>query len=497
MTARKIDPAAIPHHRRTRIVATLGPATDPPEILEALLRAGVDVVRLNFSHGDPSAQVARGEAVRAMALKIGREIGILADLPGPKIRVETFANGKVALKAGNRFDLVASLDVPPGDETQVGVSYLELPGDVVPGDVLLLDDGVVQLEVTAVEGERIVTTVLNDCFLSNRKGLNKQGGGLSLGAITEKDRELIVVAAGMNVDFIAVSFCRNAEDMNEARRVAKAHGSNAALVAKIERAEAIENLTEIVDASDVVMVARGDLGVEIGDAELPGLQKKIIREAVAREKVVITATQMLQSMVDSPIPTRAEVLDVANAVIDGTDAVMLSQESAAGSWPVKAVEAMARICVGAEKQFVADTDFEAARRGLERADQAIAMATMFLSEHIGVRGVVAMTESGGTARFLSRFRSSVPIFAFSRHGPARRKMALMRDVFPMDYDSRGQTPREAARGSIRLLVEAGLLQPGDRVVFTSGEHMETRGATNTLRLLEIGEDGCAAGLGEL
>ena len=497
MTARKTEQAAIPHHRRTRIVATLGPATDPPEVLEALLRAGVDVVRLNFSHGDPSSQVARGEAVRAMALKIGREIGILADLPGPKIRVETFANGKVALKAGNRFDLVASLDVPPGDETQVGVSYLELPGDVVPGDVLLLDDGVVQLEVTAVEGERIVTTVLNDCFLSNRKGLNKQGGGLSLGAITEKDRELIMVAAGMNVDFIAVSFCRNAEDMNEARRVAKAHGSNAALVAKIERAEAIENLTEIVDASDVVMVARGDLGVEIGDAELPGLQKKIIREAVAREKVVITATQMLQSMVDSPIPTRAEVLDVANAVIDGTDAVMLSQESAAGNWPVKAVEAMARICVGAEKQFVADVDFEKARRGLERADHAIAMATMFLSEHIGVRGVVAMTESGGTARFLSRFRSSVPIFAFSRHGPARRKMALMRDVFPMDYDSRGQTPREAARGSIRLLVDAGLLQPGDRVVFTSGEHMETRGATNTLRLLEIGEDGRAAGLGEL
>ncbi len=488
---------ATPHHRRTRIVATLGPATDPPEVLESVLRAGVDVVRLNFSHGDPSAQVARGEAVRAMAEKIGREVGILADLPGPKIRVETFAAGKVKLKAGSRFDLVASLDAPPGDETQVGVSYLELPGDVKPGDVLLLDDGIVQLQVDAVQGERIVTTVLNDSALSNRKGLNKQGGGLSLGAITDKDRELIAIAASMGVDFIAVSFCRNADDMHEARRVAKAHGSSAALVAKIERAEAIENLAEIVDASDVVMVARGDLGVEIGDAELPGLQKKIIREAVAQEKVVITATQMLQSMVDSPIPTRAEVLDVANAVIDGTDAVMLSQESAAGSWPVKAVEAMARICIGAEKQFVADTDFEQARRGLERADQAIAMATMFLSEHIGVRGVVAMTESGGTARFLSRFRSAVPIYAFSRHAPARRKMALMRDVFPMDYDSRGQTPREAARGSIRLLVENGWLEPGDRVVFTSGEHMETRGATNTLRLLEIGADGRAEGLGEL
>lgn len=459
--------------------------------------AGVDVVRLNFSHGDPSGQVARGEAVRAAAAKLGREVGILADLPGPKIRIETFAEGKVQLKAGHRFDLVASPDAPMGDVTQVGVSYRELPGDVAPGDVLLLDDGMVQLRVESVEGERIITSVLNDGVLSNRKGLNKQGGGLSLGAITERDRELIAIAASMDVDFIAVSFCRNAEDMHEARRVARAHGCKAALVSKIERAEAIENLTEIVDASDVVMVARGDLGVETGDAELPGLQKKIIREAVAREKLVITATQMLQSMVDSPMPTRAEVLDVANAVIDGTDAVMLSQESAAGNWPVRAVETMARICAGAERQFVCDTDFEKARRGLERADQAIAMATMFLCEHVGVRAVVAMTESGGTARFLSRFRSSVPIYAFSHHASARRRMALMRDVFPMNYDSRGQTPREAARGAVRLLVEAGLLSPGDRVIFTSGEHMQTRGATNTLRLLQVGEDGHAAGLGEL
>lgn len=488
------DPDA---QRHTRIVATLGPATDPPEVLEAILRAGVDVVRLNFSHGDPSGQVARGEAVRAMAEHLGKEVGILADLPGPKIRIETFAEGKVNLQAGQRFDLVASTDAPPGDASQVGVSYLELTGDVAAGDVLLLDDGLVQLRVDAVEGERILTTVLNDGVLSNRKGLNKQGGGLSLGAITERDRELIVIAAGMGVDFIAVSFCRTAEDMHEARRVARAHGSRAALVAKIERAEAIDNLGEIVDASDVVMVARGDLGVEVGDAELPGLQKKIIREAVARNKVVITATQMLQSMVDSPMPTRAEVLDVANAVIDGTDAVMLSQESAAGHWPVRAVETMARICQTAERQFVADTDFEKAQRGLERADQAIAMATMFLCEHVGIRAVVAMTESGGTARYLSRFRSAVPIYAFSHHADARRKMALMRDVFPMDYDSRGQSPREAARGAVRALVEAGLLTAGDRVVFTSGEHMQTRGATNTLRLLEVGPDGQATGLGEL
>ncbi|WP_242111589.1 pyruvate kinase [Luteimonas aquatica] len=485
------------HRRRTRILATLGPATDAPGVLEAILRAGVNAVRLNFSHGDPSGQLARAQQVREVAARLGMEVGILADLPGPKIRVERFAEGRVALRAGERFDLLASADAPPGDGRQVGVSYLGLPQDVVPGDVLLLDDGVVQLQVERIEGERIVTRVLNDSVLSDRKGLNKQGGGLSLGALTERDRELIAVAAQMDADFIAVSFCRNAEDMHEARRIAREHGSDAALVSKIERAEAIENLAEIVEASDVVMVARGDLGVEIGDAELPGLQKKIIRESLARNRVVITATQMLQSMVDSPVPTRAEVLDVANAVIDGTDAVMLSQETAVGHFPVRTVEAMARVCVGAERQFESDTDFEKAPRDLERADQAIAMAAMFLTEHIGVRAIVAMTESGGTARYLSRFRSSAPIYAFSRHVGARRRMSLMRDVFAFDYDSRGQTPREAARGSVRLLVEAGLLSSGERLVFTSGEHMETHGATNTLRLLQVGEGGRAEGLGEL
>ena len=483
--------------RRTKILATLGPATDPPGVLEALFKAGVNVVRLNFSHGDPSGQARRAAEVRAAAQRAGTEIGILADLPGPKIRIERFAEGKVSLKAGDRFDLVASTDAPPGDARQIGVSYLGLPDDVAAGDVLLLDDGLMQLQVVEVQGERIVCSVLNDGVLSDRKGLNKQGGGLSLGALTERDKELIGIAAKIGVDFIAVSFCRNAQDMNDARAIARAHGSDAALVSKIERTEAIENLVEIVEASDVVMVARGDLGVEIGDAELPGLQKKIIRESLAQNKVVITATQMLQSMVESPIPTRAEVLDVANSVIDGTDAVMLSAETAAGAWPVKAVEAMARICLGAERQFQTETDFSKAQRNLERADQAIAMATMFLSEHIGVRAIVAMTESGGTARYLSRHRAQAPIYAIARHDGARRRMALMRDVFPINFDSRGLTPREAARGSIRLLVEAGLLETGDRVVFTSGEHMETHGATNTLRLLEVGPGGGASGLGEL
>lgn len=483
--------------RRTKILATLGPATDPPGVLEDLFRAGVNVVRLNFSHGDPSGQARRAADVRAAAQRVGVEVGILADLPGPKIRIDRFADGKVQLKAGERFDLVADANAAPGDTTQIGVTYLGLPQDVSAGDVLLLDDGLMQLKVTEVQGQRIVTEVLNDGVLSDRKGLNKQGGGLSLGALTERDRELIGIVARIGVDFIAVSFCRNAQDMNDARDIARRHGCDAALVSKIERTEAIENLEEIVDASDVVMVARGDLGVEIGDAELPGLQKKIIKAALAQNKVVITATQMLQSMVESPIPTRAEVLDVANSVIDGTDAVMLSAETAAGAWPVKAVEAMARICLGAERQFQTDTDFGASPNNLERADQAIAMATMFVSQHIGVRAIVAMTESGGSARYLSRFRAKAPIFAITRHDGARRQMALMRDVFPINFDSRGLTPREAARGSIRLLVEAELLEPGDRVVFTSGEHMETHGATNTLRLLEVGPDGRASGLGEL
>ena len=485
------------HQRRTRILATLGPASDGPGVLEDLLRAGVDAVRLNFSHGNQDEHRARANAVRETAQRLGKEVGILADLPGPKIRIDRFEKSRVELQAGQQFDLVADGSVELGNEREVGVSYAELPRDLNAGDVLLLDDGIVQLRVESIDGARIVTSVLNDSPLSDRKGLNRLGGGLSLGALTDDDRAWIAFAAELDADFIAVSFCRNAADMKEARELARAAGSDASLVSKIERAEAIENLAEIIDASDVVMVARGDLGVEIGDAELPGLQKKIIRESLARNRVVITATQMLQSMVDSPIPTRAEVLDVANSVIDGTDAVMLSAESAAGQYPVRAVEAMARVCVGAERQFTHEADYDQAGRVLERADQAIAMAAMFLTEHIGVRAIVAMTESGGTARYLSRFRAGTPIFAFSRHAGARRRMTLMRDVFPIDYDTRGQTPREAARGSVARLVEDGLLSPGERVVFTSGEHMEKHGATNTLRLLRVGAEGRAEGLGEL
>ena len=337
--------------RRTKIVATLGPATDAPGMLERIIAEGVNVVRLNLSHGKPDDHRARATAVREAAASLGCEVGILADLQGPKIRVETFADGFVQLVEGAPFVLDCRDGVPPGDVTRVGVSYHDLPRDVFAGDVLLLDDGLLSMTVKEVVGSEVRCQVLIGGKLSNRKGLNRQGGGLSVTALSDKDKSDIKLAAEIGADFLAVSFVRSAEDMHQARRLLKDAGGSAALVAKIERADAIPVLGEIIDASDVVMVARGDLGVEIGDAELPGLQKKIIRESVQRNRAVITATQMLQSMVRSPIPTRAEVLDVANAVIDGTDAVMLSEETAAGAHPDKAVAAMRRICLGAERQF--------------------------------------------------------------------------------------------------------------------------------------------------
>ena len=474
--------------RNTKILATLGPATDAPGVLAGILKAGVNVVRLNFSHGDPSEQIRRAEAVRAAAAECGVEVGILADLPGPKIRIERFKEGKINLKTGDQFVLIADENAPEGDQTHVGVSYLGLPHDVAPGDVLLLDDGLMQLQVTSVEGKKIHTTVLNDGVLSNRKGLNKQGGGLSLGALTDHDRKLIAIAAKIDVDFIAVSFCRNAQDMNEARDIARKHGSKALVVSKIERTEAIENLTEIVSASDVVMVARGDLGVEVGDAELPGLQKKIIKESLSQGKVVITATQMLQSMTESPLPTRAEILDVANAVIDGTDAVMLSAESAAGAYPVKAVEAMARICLKAEQQFEQHIAFKRAKNKPTRTDQAIAMAAMFLSDHIKLDAVIALTESGTTARFISRYHSQIPIYAFAFEPGVRRQMAMMRGVFPTSFESRAVASQQTVHAAINVLITKQCLKKHDCVVYTCGEP-QTPGTTNTLHLLEVGEDG--------
>ncbi|MGI9321363.1 MAG: pyruvate kinase, partial [Thiogranum sp.] len=321
--------------RRTKIVATLGPATDDPKVLDAMIQAGVDVVRVNFSHGTSEEHLRRAENVRNRARAHGRQVGVLADLQGPKIRIARFTDGKIVLQEGARFVLDASLDVDTGNQERVGLTYKALTDDVKRGDTLLLDDGAVVLWVEEVTGSEIETRVVVGGTLSNNKGINLQGGGLSAQALTEKDRADIRVAAEMQADYIAVSFPRRAHDVNEARELLYRAGGHGGIVSKIERAEAMEALNEIIEASDAVMIARGDLGVEIGDAELPAVQKRIIHIARTLDRVVITATQMMQSMIENPIPTRAEVFDVANAVIDGTDAVMLSAETATGKHVAK------------------------------------------------------------------------------------------------------------------------------------------------------------------
>ncbi len=483
--------------RRTRIIATLGPATDAPGMLERVLAEGVDVVRLNFSHGHADDHRMRAAAVRTIAAGLGREVAVLGDLQGPKIRVEHFAEGAVHLEVGAPFVLDCRPDAPPGDATRVGVGYHDLWRDVRPGDALLLDDGLIALDVVEVVPHEVRCRVTIGGRLSNRKGINRLGGGLTVAALSDKDRHDIGLAAELDVDFLAVSFVKGATDVEQARALLREAGSQAALVAKIERTEAIAALGEIIDASDVVMVARGDLGVEIGDAELPGLQKKIIRETLERSRVVITATQMMQSMVESPIPTRAEVLDVANAVIDGTDAVMLSQETASGRHPDKAVAAMRRVCLGAERQFEPSDDLAPGVHPLDRTDQAIALATMFLAGRIGVRAIVALTESGATARWLSRHRSSVPIYALSRNDAARRRMLLFRDVHPIAFDPHDVGPTRAAREAIQHLYNLGHLAEDDRVILTTGDHTGQLGGTNTLKLLRVGGGGVAEGLGDL
>jgi len=484
-------------NRRTKIIATLGPATDAPGMLKRILEEGVDLVRLNLSHGVADDHRERARLVREVAAELGREVGILADLQGPKIRIEKFVGGRIMLEPGQEFALDCRADAPPGDLHRVGCSYLGLPRDVKIGDTLMLDDGLIALTVMDVVDTEIRTQVLVGGALSDRKGLNRLGGGLSVAALSEKDRNDIKLAAEIGADYLAVSFAKSAADMDDARRLLRAAAGQGALIAKIERAEAIDVLGEIIDASDAVMVARGDLGVEIGDAELPGLQKKIIREALIRNRVVITATQMLQSMVESPIPTRAEVLDVANAVIDGTDVVMLSQETASGRHPDKAVAAMRRVCLGAERQFEAIEGYLPGSHRIDRTDQAIAMSAMFLAAQVNPRAIVALTESGATAQWLSRYRSSVPIYALSRSAPARRRMLLYRDVYPVEFDARGVDPTHAAKAAIQHLFNLGRLAENDRVILTTGDHTGRLGGTNTLKLLRVGGGGVAEGLGDL
>lgn len=473
--------------RRTKIVATLGPATDSPETVQAIVQAGVDVVRLNFSHGEAAEHRHRIQWVRAAALAAGKDVGILGDLQGPKIRIEKFRAGKVLLADGQDFTLDAALPDDAGTIEQVGLTYKTLPQDVKARDVLVLGDGEIMLRVREVRGTRIICRVENGGELSDHKGINRQGGGLSAKALTDKDLRDIKLAADLGVDYLAVSFPRDAADIERARGLLQAAGSRAGIVAKIERAEAIQNLDEIIRASDIVMIARGDLAVEIGDAELPGIQKLIIHRARELNRAVITATQMMESMIHSPVPTRAEVLDVANAVMDGTDAVMLSAETAAGKYPLKTVEAMARVCEGAERQRITLRSRHRMDTRFERVDEAIAMAVMYTANHMDVKAIIALTESGSTTLWMSRISSGIPIYAMTRHEATRRRVTLYRGVYPVAFDVMHSSPDQVLRSAADNLKQRGTVADGDFVICTNGEFSGVTGGTNSLKILRVGD----------
>jgi len=475
--------------RRTKIVATAGPATDKLETLVEMLRAGLDVVRLNASHGTVDDRRRRLALIREAAQRADRCVGVLMDLGGPKIRIDCFREGRVQLTEGQLFTLDTTFDARAGTDSVVGVAYKNLPKDVSAGDALLLSDGQIVLDVEKVSATAVETRVRVGGELSDRKGLNRQGGGISAPAISERDRDDIRFAAEEGVDYMAVSFARDADDIKQARSLMRAAGGDARIVAKIERHEAIDNLGGIIDASDAVMVARGDLGVEMGYAEITGLQKTIIHETRTRNRVVITATQMMESMIHSPVPTRAEVSDVANAVMDGTDAVMLSAESATGRYPVRAVQAMAQVIEGAEKYQLTHprSRHRAADGEVKGSEEAIAMAVMYTANHLKVRAIVALTESGATPLYMSRIRADIPIYAFTRQEATRRRVTLYRGVYPVIFDvtAGGSSTQDLYRALFARMLELQLVEKHDLVILTRGERSGEQGGTNSMQILKV------------
>lgn len=471
--------------RHTKIVATLGPASSDPQVLERMVHAGIDVVRMNFSHGKAEDHVARAATIREAAARARRPVGILADLQGPKIRIGKFAEGRITLRRDAAFILDARCEL--GDQERVGLDYRDLPKDVRPGDILLLDDGRLKLAVERVLGSEIHTVVRVGGELSNNKGINRQGGGLTAPALTAKDMDDIRTAAQIGVDFLAVSFPKSAADMYMARQLMRAAGGDALLIAKIERTEAVANLDEILEASDGIMVARGDLAVEVGDAAVPALQKRMIRAARECNKLTITATQMMESMISSPVPTRAEVSDVANAVLDGTDAVMLSAETAAGSYPVEVVEAMSRVCLEAEKSAEVTLDREVLDQVFTRIDQSIAMAAIWTAYHLKVKAIASLTQTGSTALWMSRLNSGVPIYALTPEVSARNQMTLYREVYPLLMSQQHHDRDVLLWEAEQLLLDQGVVSYGDLIVLTIGEPIGAAGGTNTLKIVRVGD----------
>ena len=490
----------MPVLRRTKIVATLGPSTSTPERIDAMIKAGLDVARLNFSHGSADDHRERARLVRESAARQGRFVAIMGDLQGPKIRIARFTDKLVQLQVGQPFTLSRVHPKEAGTASIVGIDYPELVTDCRVGDELLLDDGRVVLVVDSVAGDEVHTTVTVGGPLSNNKGINRRGGGLSAPSLTDKDRVDIKLAAEMQLDFVAVSFPRYGSDIDEARELLRAAGSEAWIIAKIERAEAVaddEALDALIRASDGVMVARGDLGVEVPAWRVPHIQKNIIRACNRASKPVITATQMLESMVRNPRPTRAEVGDVANAVYDGTDAVMLSGETASGCYPVEAVRMMAQVAEASEpylhNEAAPDRSREHARVAL-----AVGMAAVQAAETLGASCIVAPTMSGRTARLMSNLRPRVPIYAVTPFPRVMRQQQLSWGVTPMLGDVQGDMQHVVENARAKVL-ERGLVAPGDIAVFTAGDRatspLEDVGcgrtdvaATNAMYVVQIRED---------
>ena len=429
--------------------------------------------------------MARAELVREIAAAQSKNVAILGDLQGPKIRISRFKEGKVNLVPGETFTLDADLGRDEGTSQSVGIAYKNLPNDCKTGDVLLLDDGRLSLEVLSIDGVQLRCKVLTGGILSNNKGINLQGGGLSAAALTDKDKEDIKTAAKIGVDYLAVSFVRCKEDLEEARELLAAAGGHAAILSKIERAEVINvpgKLEEVILASDSIMVARGDLGVEIGDAELVGVQKNMIAMARRLNRPVITATQMMESMIENSLPTRAEVFDVANAVLDGTDAVMLSAETATGHCPHGVVEAMSRIAKAAEHEPTVTISHHRMDSTFARTDETIAMAAMYAANHQeGVKAIICLSKSGQTALWMSRINSALPIFALSRQQETTRRLALYRGVHCLPFDISSDSP-EVEQKAIEAVLAAGVVKAGDKVILTRGT---SNSDTNVLKILTV------------
>ena len=474
--------------RATKIVATIGPASSDVDTLTRMFKAGVDVVRLNFSHGKAQDHIDRATMVREVAISCGRQVAIMADLQGPKIRIGKFEQGKIQLEKGDKFILDADCEM--GNQERVGLDYKPLPRDSKAEDILLLNDGLIVLVVEKIIGNEIFTVVKIGGELSNNKGINRQGGGLTAPALTSKDMEDIKTAMSFQADYVAVSFPKNATDMEMARQLCnvagEAYNHKPMMIAKIERAEAIPVLQQILDASDGIMVARGDLAVEVGNAAVPALQKRMIKMARASNKLAITATQMMESMILNAVPTRAEVSDVANAVLDGTDAVMTSAETASGKYPSETVEMMSAICLEAEKSENCKLDTDFLNVTFTRVDQSIALGALFTAHHLRVKAIAAMTESGSTALWMSRHSIDIPIFAITPSVSTQRQVALYRNV--RAFELAKSTDREAVlKAAQDLLLANGMVKRGDLVVVTWGEPMGQVGGTNALKIMKIGE----------